>query len=214
MKPKVLLFWGGWDGHSPETFANIIATELTARGLDVQVESTLDCLNDLEALRQYTLIIPFWTMGKLTDAQTKNLLTAVREGVNLGGMHGGAGDAFRGNVEYEWMVGGIFAAHPHIGDYTVNIKDFASPITRGLPDTFPYKSEQYYMLVDPGVHVLADTQYIHEGHVSTIPVAWIKRWGKGRVFYTSLGHAPSEFTDYPQAPKLLVQGLLWAAGLL
>ena len=70
------------------------------------------------------------------------------------------------------------------------------------------------MMIDPAVHVLADTEYLHEGRSCTMPVAWIKTWGKGRVFYSALGHAPEEFTEFPEALTLSTRGLLWAAGAL
>ncbi len=214
MKPRVLIFWGGWDGHQPEKMAILLAAELARHGLEPQIESTLDVLNDIEALKSYKLISPCWTMGQLTERQDKALQEAVKGGIALGGIHGGMGDAFRGNLEYEWMTGGHFVGHPHVGDYIVRIRDFADPITQGLPGTFPFRSEQYYMMVDPSIHVLADTEYIYEGRSVTMPVAWIKTWGKGRVFYSSLGHAPEEFAEFPEALTLTVRGMLWAAGML
>jgi type 1 glutamine amidotransferase len=153
-------------------------------------------------------------MGQLTDEQEKSLVSAVRSGVGLAGIHGGMGDAFRGRLDYEWMVGGHFLGHPHIGDYSVRIADWASPITAGLPSSFAYRSEQYYLMTDPGIHVLADTTYAHDGRITQMPVAWIKTWGSGRVFYNALGHHPDEFTQFPEARRLTVQGCLWAAGLL
>jgi type 1 glutamine amidotransferase len=153
-------------------------------------------------------------MGTLTQEENKGLQAAVRGGVGLGGLHGGMGDAFRGQLDFEWMVGGHFVGHPTVGDYTVRIRDFASPITRDLPGLFPYKSEQYYMLMDPSVHVLADAEYAYEGRSCAMPVAWIKTWGQGRVFYSALGHAPEEFVTFPHALTLTVQGLLWAAHAL
>jgi type 1 glutamine amidotransferase len=214
MKPRVLFFWGGWDGHQPEKIANLLAAELARHGLEPQIESTLDVLNDAEALKAFKLICPCWTMGQLSEGQDKALRATVKAGVGLGGIHGGMGDAFRGNLEYEWMTGGHFVGHPHVGDYTVRIRDFANPITQGLPGTFAFRSEQYYMMVDPAIHVLADTEYVYEGRSVTVPVAWVKTWGKGRVFYSSLGHAPEEFTEFPEALSLTVRGLLWAAGML
>ncbi|MDD5350340.1 MAG: ThuA domain-containing protein [Chthoniobacteraceae bacterium] len=214
MNPRVLLFWGGWDGHQPEKIAQLLACELSRHGLEPQVESSLDCLNDPERLKTYQLIIPCWTMGQLSDAQGKALQEAVKSGVALGGIHGGMGDAFRGNLDYEWMCGGHFVGHPHVGDYTVRLKDFATPITQGLPGSFAYRSEQYYVMTDPAIQVLADTEYLHEGRFVTVPVAWVKTWGKGRVFYCSLGHAPEEFTQFPEALTLTVRGLLWAANAL
>jgi len=208
---NALLISGGWDGHQPEKTAAFFADELDKHGFTTRIESSLDLLADPDGLDGFSLIFPCWTMGRLTDEQSRGLQTAVRRGANLGGIHGGMGDAFRGNLDYEWMTGGHFVGHPHVGEYTVQIRDFASPITAGLPGSFAYQSEQYYLMVDPGIHVLADTQYVHEGRQITMPVAWIKHWGKGRVFYSALGHDPEEFIRFPEALRLAVQGLLWAA---
>lgn len=209
---KSLLISGGWDGHQPEKIVHLFSSELRAAGMAAEVATSLDVLADPAALASFDLIFPCWTMGTLTKEQSDGLLAAVRGGVALGGIHGGMGDAFRGNLDYEWMVGGHFVGHPHVGDYTVRIRDFASPITQGLPGIFPFTSEQYYMLIDPAVHVLADTEYCHEGRSCAMPVAWAKMWGKGRVFYSALGHEPAEFEKFPHALTLTVRGLLWAAG--
>ena len=211
---KALFIAGGWAGHQPDKIARLFADELADRGLTPEIAGSLDPLADLERLKSYALVFPCWTMGRLADEQEKGLSAAVRSGVGLAGIHGGMGDAFRGRLDYEWMVGGHFVGHPHVGDYDVRVVDRAHPITDGLPGAFAYSSEQYYLLVDPGVHVLADTVYAHEGRAVTMPVAWTKRWGAGRVFYSALGHDPEEFTRCPEARRLAVQGCLWAAGLL
>ena len=215
MNPKRALFLaGGWSGHAPLQIAQLFSSELKTAGFETHIEESLDHLSEADELKTYSVIFPCWTMGSLTPGQTKGLLEAVRSGVGLAGIHGGMGDAFRGNTDYEWMVGGHFVGHPHVGDYTVNVSDKTHPITAGLPASFAYNSEQYYLLVDPGVHVLADTAYAHEGQTCTMPVAWTKHWGKGRIFYNALGHVPSEFTQFPAARSLTTQGVLWAAGVL
>jgi len=211
---KALFFWGGYAPHEPEKTAHLFADAVRAHGLEADVVPSLDVLDDAARLREYALISPCWTMGTLTGPQTRNLSDAVRAGVGLGGLHGGMGDAFRGNTAYEWMVGGHFVGHPHVGDYTVRVRDGEHPVTCGLPGSFAYSSEQYYLLTDPGNHVLADTEYLHEGRSVTMPVAWLRRWGQGRVFYSSLGHVPAEFETFPEARTLTVRGLLWAAGAL
>ncbi len=211
---KALFVAGGWPGHHPDEIVRLFAAELEENGLAPEIIAGLDPLADLERLKTYALIFPCWTMGSLADEQEKSLVAAVRSGVGLAGVHGGMGDAFRGRIDYEWMVGGHFVGHPHVGDYTVRVVDAASPITAGLPTEFAYRSEQYYLLVDPGVRVLADTAYAYEGRVTTMPVAWTKQWGAGRVFYNALGHAPDEFVRHPEARRLTVRGCLWAAGLL
>lgn len=209
---KALIIAGGWEGHEPELVSALFAAELRNHGMAVDVAKDCSVLTagDLAA---YALIVPCWTMGTLSKEQSAALLTAVRNGVGLGGFHGGMGDAFRGDLDYEWMVGGHFVGHPHVGAYTVRLTAAQHPITAGLPLQFSYDSEQYYMMVDPGIKVLADTVYCFDGRRAVMPVVWTHRWGAGRVFYSALGHKAAEFTTYPHVKEMTVRGLLWAAGI-
>jgi uncharacterized protein len=208
---RVLFISGGWEGHQPEVFTALYAAKLQSAGFECQLETDLDCLTTLD-LRTFDLIVPNWTMGELAPAQSKALRTAIHAGTNLGGFHGGLGDAFRADVDFKMMVGGSFVGHPYIGDYDVSITDPSHVITQGIPAEFPYHSEQYYLLIDPGVHILAETTYVYEDQAVPMPIAWVKKWGAGRVFYAALGHAPAEFDTCPAALELTVRGLRWAAG--
>jgi type 1 glutamine amidotransferase len=212
-KKRALIFQGGWAGHYPEAWAKLMAEDLIAGGLEVEVIDSLEPLAQTEYLCEFALLVPCWTMGQLSPEQSAGLFQAVRSGVGLGGNHGGMGDAFRGNVKYEWMVGGHFLGHPYVGPYTVEVVDRNHVITAGLPESFAYDSEQYYMAVDPAVAVLAESDYTHEGQTCRMPVAWTKVWGAGRVFYCALGHDPSEFERHPAARELTRRGLLWAANV-
>ena len=211
---QALIVWGGWDGHEPEQCANIFAPILESEGFEVTVSDTLDSYLDAEKMAQLSLVVPTWTMGTITDEQEQGLLSAIKGGVGVAGWHGCMGDSFRNNVEYQWMVGGQWVAHPgNIIDYTVNITERTDPITAGLND-FAMHSEQYYMHVDPSNEVLATTTFSGE-HASwiegtVIPVVWKRTWGKGRVFYSSLGHVASDF-DVPEALEIQRRGMLWAA---
>jgi hypothetical protein len=154
-------------------------------------------------------------MGKITREQEKGLLEAVKEkSVGLAGWHGGLCDSFRENTEYQFMTGGQWVAHPGgVIDYDVNIVDQNDPVTAGLKD-FHMKSEQYYMHVDPNVKVMATTTF-HGEHAAWIngcvmPVVWKKYYGKGRIFYSSLGHVAPDF-DVPEALTIMERGILWAA---
>ena len=207
-----LIVSGGWDGHKPKEFAQRLGDQLAKRDFKVEQATSLDALT--QDLSKFGVVIPNWTMDKLPEEASRNLCGSVAEGkTNVAGIHGGAGDAFRGDLSYEWMIGGHFVGHPHVGDYTVEIvKDHA--VTKGLPKSFPYKSEEYYLMVDPAIDVLAEASYTHEGKTCKMPIAWTKNWGKGRVFYSSLGHDPKEFDDFPASLQLAIQGLCWAAGEL
>lgn len=214
--PKSALFvWGGWEGHEPQLGTELFSGILRDAGFEVEISDTLDAYLDAEKLAKLDLIVPVWTMGTITNEQEAGLLAAVRNGVNIAGWHGSMADSFRNNVNYQWMVGGQWVAHPgNIIDYRVNITDHEHPITAGLDD-FNMHSEQYYMHVDPSNKVLATTTFSGE-HADWIegtvmPVVWTRMYGKGRVFYTSLGHVRADF-DVPEAREIMRRGMLWAVG--
>lgn len=205
---RALIIYGGWDGHEPVQVSEVLADALAQSGFDVERSDTLDSLLDEDGLGELDLIVPLWTMGEISNEQWSGLSAAVRGGVGVAGQHGGMGDAFRANTDYQFMVGGQWVAHPAgVIDYRVHILDHADPITAGL-DHFEMHSEQYYMHVDPAVHVLATTTFEFNG--CTMPVAWKTMWGKGRVFYSSLGHVAGDF-DVPEALTIQARGMVWAA---
>jgi uncharacterized protein len=210
---KVLIVWGGWSGHEPERCAGIVAGMLEEEGFEVRVESTTAVLAD-PALAQCSLVVPIYTMGKIEKDAVANLARAVRGGTGLAGFHGGMCDAFREAVEYQFMCGGQWVAHPgNIIDYRVNVVRRDDPVMQGIED-FDYRSEQYYMHVDPSNEVLATTTFSGE-HAYWIegvvmPAVWKRRHGEGRVFYSALGHVASEF-EVPQMRTILKRGMLWAA---
>lgn len=136
-----------------------------------------------------------------------------RGGVGLGGYHGGMADAFRGAPRYQFMCGGQWVAHPgNIIDYRVRVARPDDPVMAGIED-FDYRSEQYYMHVDPAIEVLATTTFsgAHAAWIDGVvmPVVWKTRYGRGRVFYSSLGHVAAEFA-VPEMRTILQRGLLWA----
>ena len=156
MAQKALLVYGGWDGHQPQPVAEILAGALRQDGFEVEVSDTLDAFKDRDKLMKLSLIVPHWTMGKITGEQLKPVLDAVESGVGLAGCHGGMCDAFRDATDWHFATGGQWVAHPGNDGvkYTVHITDSGHPITTGLED-FTVASEQYYLHVDPGVKVLA-----------------------------------------------------------
>jgi hypothetical protein len=214
---KALMVWGGWDGHEPEKCVRLFAPLLETAGFNVTISDTLDVYCDAPFLAGLDVIVPCWTMGTISKEQEAGLLTAVANGVNLAGWHGGMADSFRQNTNYQWMVGGQWVAHPgDIIDYTVNITNRDDPITQGLAD-FQMHTEQYYLHVDPSNEVLATTTFHTEiapwVNGCVMPVVWKRRWGNGRIFYSSLGHKAHDF-DVPEAREIQRRGILWAAGVL
>ena len=219
MNPKALIVAGGWDAHEPEKLAKRFCKMLKDEGFAVQVSDTLEVLEDAEALKALHLIVPIWTMGELSESAANAVSEAVAGGTGLAGCHGGMCDAFRTNVLWQFITGGNWVSHPGNDGttYTVNIKNNSSPLTAGIGD-FSVTSEQYYLHIDPAVEVLATTRFpVAEGpHTANgavdMPVAWTKRWGRGRIYYNALGHHDDIF-DIAEAALMMKRGLLWAAPL-
>ena len=165
-------------------------------------------------LTAFDLIVPMVTMSEIAKEELAALTAAVRAGSGLAGAHGMMCDAFRKETEYQFMTGGQWVAHPgNIIDYTVDITRADDPVMVGI-SSFAYRSEQYYMHVDPSNEVLATTTFTND-HFEGIggvvmPVVWKRHYGKGRVFYSSLGHTADEFA-VPQMATIFERGMLWAA---
>jgi uncharacterized protein len=210
---RALIVCGGWHGHEPEQCAQIVQGMLLRHDFEVRVETETAAFAD-PALHELNLIVPIYTMSKLDKPECANLTAAVRSGVGLAGFHGGMCDAFRDAVDYQFMTGGQWVAHPGgIIDFRVNIAKPQDPVMAGLSD-FDFRSEQYYMHVDPSNEVLATTTFggEHAAWVEGVvmPVVWKRRHGAGRVFYSALGHVAAEF-NVPQMSTILERGMLWAS---
>lgn len=211
---KVLIVYGGWDGHEPARYVELLLPWLESEGAVADTSRSLDIYTDEAYMKNVDLVIQIFTMAEISNEQEKGLLDAVRNGTGIAGWHGGLADSFRNNTAYQYMVGGQWVAHPGgVIDYTVKITNNDDPITRGLKD-FKMHSEQYYMHVDPNVKVLATTAFAadHDYWVDgcTMPVVWKKMYGQGRVFYSSLGHVASDM-EVPEALEILKRGIRWSA---
>jgi len=213
---KALIFWGGWDGHEPEQVAEVFRGMLAEAGIKVDVTNSQDCLDDAEKVAHYDLIVPVWTMGIIEKERVKAVTNAVANGTGIAGCHGGMCDAFRDSVDWQFMTGGNWVAHPGNDGtpYRVNITGGDNPLVAGIKD-FDVISEQYYLHVDPANTVLATTNFpVAPGPhavngTAAVPVVWTKMWGKGRVYYNSLGHHADIFDAY-EPRELMKRGLLWA----
>ena len=213
MTKSAMIVWGGWEGHTPERSTAIVKAMLEVHGFSVRVENSTTAFLD-PAIAKLNLIVPMITMSTIAKEEVAHLCDVVRGGVGLGGMHGLMCDAFRNETEYQFMTGGQWVAHPgNIIDYRINISKPDDPAMEGISD-FDYRSEQYYMHVDPANEVLATTTFVadHAPWVKGVvmPVVWKKVYGKGRVFYSALGHTADEFA-VPEMKTIMERGLLWAA---
>lgn len=217
MTRKALIVQGGWDGHQPKEVAEIFRGMLAAEGFEAEVSDTLEAFADKDKLMGLDLIVPCWTMGKIEQEWVNNVSAAVQAGTGLAGCHGGMCDAFRENTDWQFMTGGQWVAHPGNDGtvYEVNVKHSSSPLVAGIRD-FTVSTEQYYLHIDPAIEVLATTRFPlaagpHSPNKAVdMPVVWTKRWGRGRVYYNSLGHQ-ADVVALPQVSELMRRGFLWCA---
>ena len=214
MVRKALIVWGGWPGHEPERGAHLVAEMLEADGFEVEVTPDLAAFARPD-LAGFSLLVPVVTSAEIDNEAVNGLVAAVRSGVGIGGYHGTA-TAFRDKINYHFMFGAQWVQHPGNADvhYRVHIEKPFDPIVEGIAD-FDYHSEQYYLHLDPSLDILATTLFSGEHDEATtgikMPAVYKRQFGRGRVFYSSLGHVPAEFERYPQAKTILRRGLNWAA---
>ena len=228
MTRACLIVRGGWPGHDPVASTDHFLPALDRMNFRVEIEDTPEIYADADAMARYDLIVQSVTMGSATVDEVEGLRAAVAAGAGLAGWHGGLIDSFRNATDYLQLTGAQFAAHPHAPedrgrtdvepyrDYRVHFTQAgaAHPITAGLED-FAVRTEQYWVLTDALNEVLATTELVpgdgDEWHRPlTMPVAWTRRWGAGRMFATTLGHTV-DVLHMPQVSELIERGMEWAA---
>jgi len=202
---KTLLFTGG-EIHDWRGVGEVVEPMLRDSG-EFDLTRVSDDLSVLEGdgLAPYDLLVFYYTVGTISDAQKNGLLGWVASGKGFAGFHSAA-DSFRDCPEYRAMVGGWFVTHPRYREYQVSVADPEHPITQGL-DEFTVTDEQYITDYDPRNRVLAAALW--KG--GAMPVVWTKDWGQGRVCYLALGH-DANACRHEMFRVLLTRGGVWAAG--
>jgi type 1 glutamine amidotransferase len=214
---RALVVRGGWEGHAPVETTELFLPGLVKAGFDVTVSDDLDVYRDSELLAATDLIVQCWSMGRLTKEQSAGLVAAVHAGTGFAGWHGGLVGTFGTSLDYLRMVGGLFLFHPReFLRYRVTFdpEHAGHPIVAGLRD-FDVTTEQYWMLTDPLSTVLAGTTIMpedggHGGGPVGMPVVWTRRWGKGKIFFSAIGHRLADL-EVPAVRTLTERGLVWAA---
>jgi type 1 glutamine amidotransferase len=135
----------------------------------------------------------------------------------------GCGRVFKPWPQFNEMLGAEFVEHPYgVTEAPVIVDDPRFPATRFLPARFNLRDEMYefkdFSREKMDVVLRLDTSGLNRGRrgladrTSDWPLAWAKTYGKGRVFYCALGHAP-ETWDIPDIQRIYFEGLKWALRL-
>jgi hypothetical protein len=194
---RAFVSFGGWEEHDPRACAEWAARVLRDNGFEVDMRDTLAPLLDDRFTRDLDLVVPVWSLAAAEDGVVDALVASVERGVGFAGFHGAASTFWTHNA-YRRLVGGSFVWHPPELEYEVE------PVA-GEP--FRVTTEQYYLHVDPANDVIATTRF-EDG--TTMPLAWRRSHGAGRVFYSALGHSRAVLDEEP-VRALFVEGALWAA---
>jgi hypothetical protein len=170
--------------------------------------------------------VVFYTTGDLglTDQQKKDLLSFVHDdGKGFLGVHS-ATDTYYNWPEYGELIGAYFDQHPWGQVHcTIRTEDKTFPATAHFPASFPFYDEIYQfkepysreklrvlMSVDPASVDLTNRN-VHRTD-KDFAVTWVHNYGKGRVFYSSLGHR-DEVWDLPDIQKMWIEAVKWTMGM-
>ena len=160
----------------------------------------------------------------LDDQQKQDLLSFVRDdGKGFVGVHAALDSNYKW-PEYAEMIGGWFDQHPWMTfDAPLLLEDPNFPATRHFPQAFMKRDEIYQakqwsrdkvnvlLRLDERKLNYEDNPRIHRAD-RDFAVAWSKMYGKGRVFYSTLGHTVEAWSD-PDIQKMYFEAVKWALGL-
>jgi uncharacterized protein len=172
-----------------------------------------------ENLGHYAAVI-FYTSGELpmSRAEKAALLDFVRSGGGFLGVHS-ASDTFYSWPDYLELVGGYFNNHPWHQAVTIEVVDPRNPLVAFLGNSFQiedeiyqisdfdYRSSQVLLRLDQSSVDLSKPG-VHQRFYGW-PLAWTRRYGQGRVFYTALGHEEAVWRDF-RYQRMLSNAVLWA----
>ena len=206
---KVLYVYGGPDFHPTEAGGKMLADMLAAEGrFSLEMTDNLDAFTTLPG-SDYAAVVVYTTgfHDELTPAREQGLLQFVRNGGGFVGIHS-ATDSFYGSQAYLDMIGGKFLHHPHHHEFNVEIVEKEHFITARMPNFSVFDEMYHLQQFDPAtVTVLAKTTW--QG--KTMPMAYSKAYGQGRVSYLANGHTLQAW-QHPEFRKLLLRALAWSAG--
>lgn len=170
-----------------------------------------------EALRDFDGVIFLSTTGDLPVPDLAGFLDWIKSGKAFIGFHA-ATDTFKNSDAYCDMIGGHFAGHPwgSGGEHAFVVHEPGHRVVAMFPERFRWKDEiyQYDLRYKPeNLRVLLslDMQASSPKEPWHVPVAWVRDYGKGRVFSTNFGHNDATWKD-PMFQKHMLEGMAWALG--
>jgi putative membrane-bound dehydrogenase-like protein len=199
---EILLLGHQAKNHNSEKFAEIISQDFFKNRINISYTIDPNDLNE-ENLSKYDGLMIYANHDQINSAQEKALLNFVRSGKGFIPVHC-ASWCFQNSPAYIDMVGGQFKTHG-TGEFSSTIVDKKHPVTKGLTDFTTWDETYVHDKLAKDIHIL--TERVEGEHHE--PYTWVKKYGKGNVFYTAYGHDERTWRN-PGFLKLLQNGVLWA----
>ena len=204
----------GFRHPSIETAEGVLEQIADRNGFRVSFARTdgdLQSMMSEAALYRLDAVIFANTTGDLPLPDSAAFLAWIAAGHGFIGVHSAA-DTFHGFPAYLDMLGGEFDSHGDQATVIARVHDSEHPATRDFDASMPIFDEIYlFKRFDPQrVQLLLSLdQHPNSGEAGSFPVAWWRRHGSGRVFYTSLGHR-EDIWEAPWFQQHLTGAILWA----
>ena len=169
-----------------------------------------------ENLKNYDAVIFANTTGDLPLPDRQGFIDWIADGHAFIGMHS-ASDTYHGFPPYIQMLGGEFQTHGAQAGVECLVQDPKHPSTRHLGESYCIEQEEIYLIKNyeaAKVHELLtlDKHPNKKSQSGHFPVSWCKEFGKGKVFYTTLGHR-EDVWENDRYKKHILGGIKWALGL-
>jgi type 1 glutamine amidotransferase len=193
---------------------------------DVELITKKDLSRNTKNLDYFDALVFVSTTGELDldDSQKKDMLSFIKDdGKGFVGVHAALDTNYKW-PEYGEMIGGWFDQHPWMTFNAPIINEDANfPAVRHFPHAFVKYDEIYQpkewsrekvhvlLSLDPAKLDYANNPRIHRTD-HDFAVAWDKMYGKGRVFYSTLGHTQESWSD-PDIRKMYFEAIKWALGM-
>ncbi len=173
-----------------------------------------------DSLKKFDVVLFFTTGNPLTADELKDLTAWVKAGGAFTGTHCATDTLYK--TTYGDLIGGYFKTHPAIQKVKLKIEDPKHPAAVGITDGMDW-TDEYYVFTDAPysrekLHIIMSIQADtfkpnpNGGRADNdYAVSWCREEGKGKVFYTSLGHRKEVWQD-EKFQKHLFGGLAWATG--
>jgi len=227
--PAILVFskTNGYRDEESIAAANAMLKRLAEqRGWGIVFTENGAAFNPVDLARFKAVVWNSVSGDVLTAAQRAAFQAYLEQGGGFVGIHGAGGDS---HYKWSWyadsLVGARFIGHPMLPQFqhaTIRIEDSAHPIMQGLPPKWE-RTDEYYSFERSvrghGYRVLAsldERTYSPRMFFSNIamgdhPIIWVHCVGRGRAFFSALGHAPQTYSE-PQHVGLLARAIEWASG--